>query len=188
MSVSDLQVYAAETSAVAYKAVASSGGGADLPALVDGSPATCATLRADPALANRGEPGARRGRPRAGREAGLIAAGPDPAAKAALLLAAFQVMPRHPLPGRPPALLPTCPPARAPRPPPATATIDLGYTGTAGSVAVRAGPSTPNATFARAFMRTSLDQPLQSSPSCNTGGMYLQAGKWSALDCNATGR
>lgn len=71
MSVSDLQVYASETNAVANKPVTSSGGGTNLAALVDGSPSTCATLKADPALANRGELEARAwgqsGRARGGR-------------------------------------------------------------------------------------------------------------------------
>lgn len=174
MSVSDFQVYVAETNAAANKQVSAPGGGNSLQVLTDPDADTCATVAADPAADGQGTR-------------------PLPAAAALRLrrvfgaLSACRTSRRDWHVRRQPALSFPHPCLLNPLPA-ATVSVDLGYTATVGAVAVRAGPGVPSGTVARVFIQASEDQGLQDAPACNTSGLLLQPGAWSAVACNVTGR
>jgi hypothetical protein len=66
------------------------------------------------------------------------------------------------------------------------AAVDLGYSGTVGSIAVAAGKQIPRGTFAR-FYITGPDILLIDAYACGNE-VQLEPGAWVAAPCNATGR
>lgn len=66
--------------------------------------------------------------------------------------------------------------------------VDLGYSGTVGSVGLRLGANTTAGLLSRAYVTKASDDPLTDGVACNSEPRLSSAGAWVVTPCNREGR